>query len=137
MEKFELTDEEIAHVLTLTPEEITRMIYNMDYDDFYPYMNSFNKIYYDRFLKCNDFRYIDEECRKIGGELVLSADKKAEWDKYEEEYNIYYAVNKIIQTTILNKKASCSHSYELYGCRGYDREIDVYRCKHCGHEIEK
>ena len=52
MEKIELTNEEIAHVLTLTPEEITRLIYVKDYDDFYPYMNSFNKISYDRFLKC-------------------------------------------------------------------------------------
>lgn len=134
---YDLTPEEIGNIKNMADDEIIKLITNQEYCYNKIYFQTFHNLAYDKFLSYYKYERASKECQEIGGELKLSDALKNEWDMLKQEHEMLQHIVNVIQSAMKEKEKTCNHDFELYGCRGYDREIDVYRCKHCGKEIEK
>lgn len=133
----DLTENDIKHVLKMSKDDLYKMIYDMSYDDWYPYYYTFNKLSLEKRKPLYGYNRVNTEAAELGGRVVFPPEIKKKFKDLKKEWRKYQDVFNTIQSAVSDKKKSCKHVWELTGCSGYDRENDVYTCKLCGEVIYK
>ena len=127
----------INNWMNLSDDELYTYIQSLDYknwQDLYSYVNNKWFTLHCEYVKYQNF---EEEAEKIGAIITYKDDVLNNKNYLTNEYNKWSRMNNILQNGRYDKSKICKHDWQLWGCRGYDREIDVYKCTKCGAEKEE
>ena len=133
----DLTENEIKTCLKMDKDKLYNMVYAMPYEEFQSYYYKFAELVRIKHEPLYGYERLNRDAEELNAKVVYPKEIRQKFINMENELKKYRHVFNVIELAIRNKRSCCKHEWELYGCRGYMREIDVYRCKLCGEEKEE